>query len=81
MMNCMGQGAAATVVGGIRIADWALALTVLLIGLLAVIAVVAIIRTLVMVARAVIDLWRRRSGRRRAVRPGAAPEPSEGGAT
>ena len=70
LMNCMGQGAAATLVGGIRIADWALALTVLLLGLLVVIAVVAIIRT-------VAALWRGRSGCRRTRRTG--PHDPSGG--
>ena len=54
MMNCMGQGAAASEVGGIRIADWALAITYILIGLLFVIVLVAIARTL-------LALWRGRS--------------------
>lgn len=62
LMNCMGQGAAATLVGGIRIADWALALTVLLLGLLVVIAVIAVLRT-------IAALWRGRSVWRRPVRP------------
>lgn len=77
MMNCMGQGGAAILIGGIRIADWALAIVYLLLGLLTVVAVVAVVRTVVAVVRAVIDRWRRRPRGRRGVQP-AAP-PSEGG--
>lgn len=51
MMNCMGQGAAATEMGGIRIADWALAIAYLLIGLLFVIGIAAVVRTF-------LALWR-----------------------
>ena len=51
MMNCMGQGFAATPVGGIQIADWALAFTYVLLVLMFVIGFFALIRT-------VIALWR-----------------------
>lgn len=71
LMNCMGQGAAATLVGGIRIADWALAITVLLLGLLVIIAVVAVIRT-------IAALWRGRSLWRRSVRLADPTGPDKG---
>ncbi len=44
MMNCMNQGAGALTIGGIRLADAALALTVLLFILLAAIAAIAVVR-------------------------------------
>lgn len=78
MMNCMGQGGAATLVGGIRIADWALAITYLLIGLLAIIAVVAVIRTVAALIRGFTDVWRRRSRSRRSVQIVTPTRPSAG---
>jgi hypothetical protein len=44
MMNCMNQGTGALMIGGIRLADAALALTVLLLILLAAIATIAVVR-------------------------------------
>lgn len=46
MMNCMGMGTGSTVVAGIRLADWAIALTYMLAALLLIVAVVAIARVL-----------------------------------
>jgi hypothetical protein len=44
MMNCMNQGTGALLIGGIRLADAALALTALLLVLMAAIAAVAVVR-------------------------------------
>jgi hypothetical protein len=44
MMSCMNTGTGALIVGGIRLADAALALTVLLLALLAAIAAIAVVR-------------------------------------
>ena len=71
MMNCMGQGFAATEVGGIRIADWALAITYILIGLLFVIGFFAIART-------VLSLWRREPDERPSEDPTVPPGSGEG---
>jgi hypothetical protein len=46
MMNCMGTGTGSSVVGGLRLADWAIALTYLFAGLLLVVAMVAVARIL-----------------------------------
>ena len=51
MMNGMGQGVGATVVGGMRIADWALAITYILVGLLFVIGFVAVVRAFLALSR------------------------------
>ena len=51
MMNCMNTGTGALIVGGIRLADAALALTVLLLALLAAIAAIAVVRFCFDVAR------------------------------
>ena len=71
MMNCMGQGALATEIGGIRIADWALAITYILIGLLFVIGFVAVVRTF-------LALWRGEPDERPSGDP-AVPRSDEGG--
>ena len=73
-MNCMGQGAASSEIGGIRIADWALAVTYLLIALLFVIVLVAIIRTL-------LALWRGRSDEVLREEPEPRPRSDDGGLT
>jgi hypothetical protein len=44
MMNCMNTGTGALMIGGIRLADAALAMTVLLLALLAAIAAIAAVR-------------------------------------
>jgi hypothetical protein len=51
MMNCMNTDTGALIVGGIRLADAALALTVLLLALLAAIATIAVVRFFFDVAR------------------------------
>jgi hypothetical protein len=51
MMNCMNQGTGALMIGGIRLADSALALTVLLLILLAAIATIAVVRLCLDLAR------------------------------
>ena len=44
MMNCMNRGTGALMIGGIRLSDAALALTILLLTLLAAIAAIAVVR-------------------------------------
>jgi hypothetical protein len=44
MMNCMNTGTGALMIGGVRLADAALALTILLLALLAAIAAIAAVR-------------------------------------
>jgi hypothetical protein len=51
MMNCMNTGTGALMIGGIRLADAALALTILLLTLLAAIAAIAVVRFCFDVAR------------------------------
>lgn len=55
MMNCMGTGTGSLTIGGLRLADWAMALTGTLLVLLAVIALVVAIR---IIAIAVIAAFR-----------------------
>ncbi len=51
MMNCMNTGTGALMIGGIRLADAALALTILLLTLLTAIAAIAVVRFCFDVAR------------------------------
>ena len=51
MMNCMNTGTGALMIGDIRLADAALAMTVLLLALLAAIAAIAAVRFCFDVAR------------------------------
>ncbi|MET4198920.1 hypothetical protein [Bradyrhizobium sp. LA6.12] len=51
MMNCMNTGTGALMIGGIRLADAALAMTALLLALLAAIAAIAAVRLCFDVAR------------------------------